>query len=144
MRGCLSYRKPNYVERYIYMGNGKSVDMEAIVHFGLLRVLVFYLNLKDTLVVPSFRRNLVSVSHLDKFGYSCSFGNNLVQLSLNSNEIGTGSLMVNDNLYMLNTIADYCETLNVESCGTKRKIENNNSVALWHKRVGYNSNYRIE
>ncbi|KAF1855839.1 hypothetical protein Lal_00043221, partial [Lupinus albus] len=54
------------------------------------------------------------------------------------------TLMMNDNLYMLNTVADYSETLNVESRGTKRKIDNNNSGALWHKRLGHISQKRIE
>ena len=72
--GCLSYRKPNDAERFIYVGDGKSVEVGAIGTFRLLLKIGFYLDLKETYVVPSFRRNLVSVSILDKFGYCCSFG----------------------------------------------------------------------
>ncbi|MCV5003951.1 hypothetical protein OFM39_30305, partial [Escherichia coli] len=66
MQGCLSYRKPNDAERRIYVGDGKSVEVEAIGHFRLLLSTGYYLDLIDTFVVPSFRRNLVSVSCLDK------------------------------------------------------------------------------
>lgn len=126
------------------MGDGKSVEVEAIGHFRLLMCTEFYLNLKETFVVPSFRQNLISVSYLDKSGYFCSFGNNMFKLSFNSDIVGTGSLTGHDNLYLLDTIAIYGESLNVESCGTKCKIDDNNSGALWHKRLGHISKYRVE
>jgi len=94
--------------------------------------------------VPSFRRNLISVSYLDKSSYSCSFGNNEFSLSFNSNIVGTGSLLAYDNLYLLDTVTTYNETLNTESHGTKRKIDNTQSGALWHKRLGHISKNRVE
>ena len=69
MQGCLNYRKPIDAERYIYVGNGEPVKVEAIGHFRLLLRTGSYLDLKDTFIVPSFRRNLVSISTLDKSGY---------------------------------------------------------------------------
>ena len=36
MQGCLSYRETNDAERFIYMGDGKSVEVEVIGHFRLL------------------------------------------------------------------------------------------------------------
>ena len=74
---------------------------EAIGHFRLLLCTGFYLDLKDTLVVPSFRQNLVSVSYLDKLGYLFSFGNNVFRLSFNSNIVGTSSLLTCDDLYLI-------------------------------------------
>jgi len=74
--GLHELRRPSDGERYIFMGDGKLVDVEAIGHFRLLLGTGFYLKLKDTFVVPSFRQNLISVSALDKFSYHCSFGNN--------------------------------------------------------------------
>jgi len=124
MKSCLNYRKPIDSERWIYVGDGKSVEVEAIGHFRLLLCTGFYLDLKDTFVVPSFRRKLISVSYLDKSGYSCSFENNEFSLSFNSNIVGTGSLLTYDNLYLLDTVTTYNETLNTESHGTKRKIDN--------------------
>lgn len=130
MKGCLNYRKPNDVERYIYVGDGKSVEVEVIGYFRLLLSTIFYLDLKDIFLVSSFRRNLISVSYLDKSGYLCSFGNNMFKLSFNSNIVGTDSFMSHDNLYLLDIIVTYGESLNVETCGTKRKIDNKNSEAL--------------
>jgi len=55
------------------VGNEKLVEAEVIGHFRLLLGTSLYLDLKDTFVAPSFRRNLLFVSVLDKFGYHCSF-----------------------------------------------------------------------
>ena len=87
---------------------------------------------------------MVSIYVLDKFGYSCSFGNNKFSLFQNSNLVGTGSLSYVDNLYMLDTIASYHETLQLSTQGVKRKLTNENSSSLWHKRLGHISQRRIE
>ena len=144
MQGCLSYRKPNDGERYIFVGDGKKVKVEAIGKFRLFLKSGTYLDLNETYVVPSFRRNLVSISILNKFGYTCSFGNNKFSLFQNSNLVGTGSLSYVDNLYMLDTIASYHETLQLSTQGNKRKLTNENSSSLWHKRLGHISTRRIE
>ena len=88
------------------------------------------MDLKGTYVVPSFRRNLVSVSNLDKLDYLSLFGNNVFRLSFNLDIVGTGSLLVNDNLYLLDTLASYGESFNAKLCGSKRRIDNTNSGAL--------------
>lgn len=126
------------------MGDGKSVEVKAIGHFRLLLGTGYFLDLLDTFIVLSFRRNLLSVSLLDKFGYFCSFGNNQFSLSINSNVVGTGFLCVYDNLYLLDTIVTYNESLHVEARGTKRKLSNDNSASLWHKRLGHISKTRVE
>ena len=144
MQGCLSSRKPNDGERYIFIGNGKKVEVEEIGIFRLLLKSGTYLDLNETFVVPSFRRNLVSISVLDKFGYSCSFENNKFSLFQNSNLVGTGSLSYVDNLYMLDTIVSYHETLQLSTRGVKRKLINENFSSLWHKRLGHISKRRIE
>ena len=130
MQGCLSYRKPIDYEICIFVGDGKSVEVEVTRHFRLLLCTGFYLDLKDTFVIPSFRRNLVLVSYLEKLGYLCSFGNNVFRLSFNSDIVGTDSLLVNDNLYLLDIVASYVEYFNVELHGTKCRIDNTNSGAL--------------
>ena len=55
MQGYLSYRKPNDIERYIYVGDGKKVEIEAIGKFRLLLITESYLDLDETFIVPSFR-----------------------------------------------------------------------------------------
>ena len=144
MQGYLSCRNPNDGERYIFVGDGKKVKVEAIKTFRLFLKSGTYLNLNETYVVPSFRRNLVSISILDKFGYTCSFGNNKFSLFQNSNLVGTCSLSYVDNLYMLDTIASYHETLQLSTQGVKRKLTDENSSSLWHKRLGLISKRRIE
>ena len=144
MQGCLSCRKPNNGERYIFVGDGKKVEVEAIETFRLLLKYGTFLDLNETYVVPFFRRNLVSISILDKFGYTCSFGNNKFSLFQNSNLVGTGSLSYVDNLYMLDTVASYHETLQLSTQGVKRKLTDENSSSLWHKRLGHISKRRIE
>jgi len=113
MQVGLGYWEPIDSERWNYVGDGKSVEVEAIGHFRLLLLCTgFYLDLKDTFVVPSSRQNLVLVSYLDKLDYFCSFGNNVFRLSFNSDIIGTGSLLVNDIIYLLDTVASYGESFN--------------------------------
>ena len=68
----------------------------------------------------------------------------MFRLSFNSNIVGTGSLLVNDNLYLLDTVASYGESFNAELCGTKRRIDNTNSGAIWHNHLGHISKNRIE
>ena len=144
MQGCLSCQKPNDGERYIFVRDGKKVEVEAIGIFRLLLKSSTYLDLNETFVVPSFRWNLVSISVLNKFGYSCNFGNNKFSLFQNSNLVGAGSLSYVDNLYMLDTVASYHETLQLSTRGVKRKLTNENSSSLWHKRLGHISKRRIE
>ncbi|RVX07676.1 Retrovirus-related Pol polyprotein from transposon TNT 1-94 [Vitis vinifera] len=57
---------------------------------------------------------------------------------------GTGLLNVYDNLYLLETVPSYNETLHVESRGTKRKLDKDNLASLWHKRLGHISKSRVE
>ena len=62
MQDCLTYREPLDAERRIYVGEGKSVEVKAVGHFRLLLNTGYFLDLKYALVVPSFKRNLISVS----------------------------------------------------------------------------------
>ena len=45
---------------------------------------------------------------------------------------------------MLDTVASYHETLQLSTRGVKRKLTNENSSSLWHKRLGHISKRRIE
>ena len=58
--------------------------------------------------------------------------------------VGTSSLSYADNLYMFDTVASYYETLQFSTRGVKRKLTNENSSSLWHKRLGHISKRRIE
>nr|KYP31559.1 Retrovirus-related Pol polyprotein from transposon TNT 1-94 [Cajanus cajan] len=132
--GCLWSRPPSDNERFIYVGDGNKVTVEAIGTFRLQLKTGFHLDLFETFVVPSFRRNLISISSLDKFGFSCSFGNNKFRLYQNSNVVGSGSLI--DNLYLLDVVSCNKEIFYIDSRGMKCKI-NENFATLWHKRLGH-------
>ena len=75
---------------------------------------------------------MVFISYLDKFGYSCFFGNGKSSLFQYSNMIGIGSLV--DNIYKLDIHAsDINESLHASNHGTKWKLIDENSSILWHK-----------
>ena len=141
MQGCLWSRPPSDAERFIFVGDGNKVPVEAIEHFRLLLKTGCYLDLIDTFIAPTFKRKLISISSLDKSGYFCGFGNEKISISLDSNVVRTGILV--DRLYMLESIASHNEILHVNSNGTKRKL-NENSASLWHKRLGHISKQRIQ
>ena len=48
----------------------------------------FVLQLSDVLYVPSLRRNLISISHLDDDGYDCHFDNGKCQIVFNNKCVG--------------------------------------------------------
>ena len=58
--------------------------------------------------------------------------------------VGTGSLSVYGNLYLLDTIVSFNESLHISIRGVKHKLTNENSASLWHKRLGHISKQRIE
>ncbi|KAL0289356.1 UNVERIFIED_CONTAM: hypothetical protein Scaly_2705800 [Sesamum calycinum] len=109
-QGCLSCRKPNNVERYIYVGDGKAVQVEAIGKYRLL----------------------------------LKIGGGKFSLFLDSKLVGSGSLSAYDNLYSLDTIASFNESLHLSTRGIKRKLTNKNSASLWHKRLGHISKRQVE
>ena len=129
-------------ERYIYVGNDNKAAVKAIGIFKLQLDSGCTLDLEETFVVPSFRRNLIFVSCLDKYGYFCSFENGMVSLYLNSSVIGIGSLT--DKLDKLNIKASNVnETLHSSNYDIKRKLTNENSSMLWHRCLGHISNQFI-
>ena len=125
------------------MGDGKTVQVEAIGKFRLLLKTVFYLDLNETFIVPSFRRNLISISTLDKSRYSCSFGNEKFSLFHDSKLVGSSFLSGYDNLYSIDTITSFNESLHLSTRGVKRKLTTENSAALWHRRLDHISKRRI-
>jgi hypothetical protein len=89
-----------------------------------------YLDLYDTFVVPSFRRNLIFISALDKLDFFCSFGDGKFSLYRHSNMVASGFMSVMDNLYALDTIAPYNDTLNNETRNVRQKLTHQDSAAL--------------
>jgi len=94
--------------------------------------------LKDVVYVPSMRRNLISVSVLDKCSYTFEFGNGKLVVYFNSIIVGSGVLY--DGLYMLNLNDMFVNSV----IGHKRSRVDENSSMLWHRRLGHISRPRIE
>lgn len=118
-------------------GNSKSVKVDAIWTFMLLLKTGYDLNLKQIFVLPSFRRNLISISTLNKSCNSCLIENSQFDLFLYSNNVDISSLSDYDIIYLLNTVVSYKEILNINSSGIKRKLTNENSASLLHKRLDH-------
>ena len=70
MQGFLNLRKPEANKEFIYSGNQMSSKVEGVGTFRLVLKSGFYLDLKDTFYIPSFSRNLVSVTRLEPLGLS--------------------------------------------------------------------------
>ena len=62
MQGFLNQRKPTESECSIYSGNQISSHVEVVGTYRLVLRSGFVLNLEKTFFVPSFSRNLISVS----------------------------------------------------------------------------------
>ena len=73
LQGFQNLRKPVGSEQSILSRNKMSSNVEAIVTFYLTLSSGFVLELEKTFYVPSFSRNLISVSRLVPFGYSLKF-----------------------------------------------------------------------
>ena len=83
----------------MFTGSDTSARVKGIRIFILLLNTGYFVDMIDTFVVSTFRRNLVSISTMDKFGYTCTFRNRKVSIKYEDNIIGTGSLLQDSNLY---------------------------------------------
>ena len=86
----------------------------------------------------------MSVSTRDKFDYTCTFGNRKVSIKYEDNVIGTGSLLHDSNLYLLNIVTPYNLILHTSMRGSKLESPSPNSYSLWHRRLDHISQKRID
>ena len=103
------------------------------------------MDLVNTIYVPIFTINLISVSRLDYYGYELKLVNNGSFLFYNSCLIGFETLC--GNLYSLNLYCKYL--LSLLSCyvydfSKKQNQVNENSSILQHKRLSHISKERFE
>lgn len=89
---CMWNHLPSDFERFINMGNGNKVAIEAIGIFWLFLKTYFHLDLVEIYVTSYVWWNLISIYILVKSDSSCSFGNK-VSLSYDSNVVGYRSLI---------------------------------------------------
>ncbi|KAF7831627.1 Retrovirus-related Pol polyprotein from transposon TNT 1-94 [Senna tora] len=99
LQGFLSQRKSVGNEQYIYSGNKMGSHVEAI---GTCRIILdtgFVLNLERTFYVPSFSRNLISISRLVPFGLSFEFSNNGLKIFYASKLVRNDT--ISDGLFLI-------------------------------------------
>ena len=126
------------------MGNKSKAPIEGISTYCLILDTGHYLDLLETLYVPTFTRNLVSLQKLDVAGFSFKFGSGSFSLFKHNSFIGSGILC--DGLYKFKLDNVFVETLMTlhHNVGTKRSLVNENSAYLWHKRLGHISKEMME
>ena len=129
-------------EQFILSENKMGSHVEAIGTCYLTLNSGFVLELQKTFYVPSFSRNLISVSRLVPFGYSFHFSETYFNLIYKSDCVGNGIL--SDDLYHIFLQNDITyNSLHVQ-IGIKRYVVNENSSTLWHQRLGHISIDRIK
>ena len=125
------------------MGDGSRVKIDF---FGMIKLRLAtesFLLLHDVAYIPSLRRNLISVSILDRQGYSFHFGGGKVDIFSNSVLIGNGVLF--GNLYSLSLHhGPLCDSSYVNFVIGCKRARMNLSSMLWHKRLGHISRQRLE
>ena len=143
IQGLINRRKPNQDESRLTVGNNEKANDVFVGDVILILDSGFRLMLKDTFYVPSFRRNLVFVSCLDKYDYSFEIKSNVISLFLDSNKV--------ECCYMSNGLYRLCLSPNdiyvaytTEKVVSKRPLPKEQSYALWHKRLGHISKDREE
>ena len=92
MQGFLNQRKPMESEHFIYSGNQISFHVEAVGTYKLVLRFGFVLNLENFFFVPSFSKNLISVSRLLPYGFSFKFVGILFHLIKDNVVVGDGIL----------------------------------------------------
>ena len=74
------------------MGNRLKVEVVAVGTYRLILETGHQMDLEDTFYVPSISKNLVSLSKLDRVGYSVLFSYGKLNLMFNSIMIGSSNL----------------------------------------------------
>ena len=103
LQGIRNLRKLSEKESKLKVGSDIGIDVEHIGIAVLELDYGFQLVLDNVFCVPSFRRNLISLSVLDKAGYSFTFANKRVEVIYDSKVIGNYVLF--DGLYKLSLLS---------------------------------------
>ena len=84
MQGFLNLRKPKGNEQCIYSGNQMCSKVEGVGTFRLILKTGYVLDLNNVFYVPSFSRNLISISKLLVVGYGFLFENSILSIFKNN------------------------------------------------------------
>ena len=142
LQGMPNLRKTMESEQCIYSGSKMSSRVEAIGTCILVLSCGFILELEKTFYVPSFSRNLISISRLLPLGFSFNFTDSGFSLSNKSKVIGYGALF--DGLFHIQLHNDVTYNSMHVTAGLKRCVMNDESSMLWHRRLGHISIQRMK
>jgi len=127
MQDFQTHKRSNHAEQYVYMVDENKAAVEGIRVCRLILDSDFVLDLDETLYVPSFRRNLISIL-LDSSSFTVTFGNEIFSLFSESKFVGIEILI--HCLYKLNFHASYSEFLHMNNISTKQPLIKENSYSL--------------
>ena len=118
------------------VGNGAKVAALAVGTYYLSLPSGLVLELNDCLYVPAICRNIISVSCLDKKGFSFNIKDNSCSFALNDLTYGVARLF--NGLYVL-------DLDNSPICNINKHLKTNdsNQTYLWHCRLGHINENRI-
>ena len=102
----------------------------------------FILELVKTFYVPSFSKNLISISRLVPLGFSFNLSDCGFSLSNKSKVIGYGTL--SNGLFHIQLQNDDTYYSMHVTVGLKRCVVNEESSMLWHRRLGHISIERMK
>ena len=103
------------------MGDGTRVQVEFLGTVRLQLITGHFLELFDVAHIPSIRRNLISVSLLNRLGYSLFFGTGKLNLYHDSILIGNGTLCGNLYKFDLHDVTSIASSSSLNTVvGSKR------------------------
>ena len=141
LQGFQERRKLNKNEINLHLGNGTLVSANAVEDIRVYLDSRRHLDLIDVYYVPQFKRNLISVSCLNKFGYSVTF-NKVFIISKNDKIICQGTL--ENGLYFLHRNISHSLDTEITEPNHKRVKLSTDETYLWHLRLGHINLNRIK
>ena len=133
LQGMRNLRKPVGSERYIHSGGRSSSHVKAIGTCSLKLSSGFVWQLEKTFYVPSFSRNLLSISAIVPLRISCNFKDTSFTLLIKS-EVN-GYVILCDGLYLVQLQNDNAYNSLSLTVGIKISVTNEESSLLWHRRI---------
>ena len=127
-------------EVYLRVGNGARVAALAVGTYDLSLPSGLVLSLENCFYVPTVRRNIISISCLDKKGFAFFIKNS--KCNIYKDNIFYGYAPCTSGLYVLD--ADDTSAMPIYNIDTKRSKSNDlNFTYLWHCRLGHINEKRI-
>ena len=120
------------------VSNGAKVAALAVGTYRLSFPTGLVLELDNCFYVPAICRNIISVSCLDKKGFSFLIQNNSCSFSFNNVTYGVARLF--NGLYVLDIDTP---VYNINNDNKRIKMKDSNQTYIWHCRLGHINEKRI-